>query len=211
MNRFDMAKKGQPEPLPVNPWTPVGPVAPITSEPDNFPFFDFRRGNLSYENFLKSFTDVSKLDKILSPISPNDLADLFAKVEEKNLRVDTVLMNARRFSDVRKWGRDILDIATDRGFLARGLIGSIWGANIFITKKMPEDAVIITSEEEHRTCAMLEVGQERIFGLTGLCELMDEIKNQRNLLNNLYDQLEKMILNSLTEIEQTKNGKQTQS
>ena len=120
-------------------------------------------------------------------------------------------MNAKRFSDLRKWGRDVLDIEVNRTFLAQGLMGSIWGANIFITRKMPENLIMAISEEQHHIAAILEVGQEKVYNLTGLGELMTDIRNQRKQLDGLYDSLEQMILKSLTVIEQEKNGKPTQS
>jgi hypothetical protein len=78
-----------------------------------------------------------------------DLADAFATIEKHNLRVEKIVVNAVTYSIFRKFGRDVLDIVTQASDLHRGLMAYLWGAQIFVTKYVPERTVYIVSEKNH--------------------------------------------------------------
>ena len=58
------------------------------------------------------------------------LADGFAAIERHDLRVAHIFMNAKDFSDLRKWDRDTLDPDTQGDLLKTGILGGLWGAKI---------------------------------------------------------------------------------
>jgi len=85
---------------------------------------------------------------VVAPISGAVLADAFSLVERHDLRVARVFMNARDYADLRKFGRDILDIETQRDLLKTGLMGTIWGASIIVSRLVPVGTVYICCEPE---------------------------------------------------------------
>ena len=168
------------------------------SASDGLPYYNFRKGNVSYEDFLKDFIEVVKSKSILNPLTPSDLADLFALVEKNELRVATVLLHPITYSDMRKWGRDILDIETKGEELRKGLMAFVWGAYIIISKKIPEGTIIVTSEEDKKVCAVLELGQEEFYNLKGMNDLRNRAEELHRSLDRVYKQMEDLVNQALS-------------
>jgi hypothetical protein len=85
---------------------------------------------------------------VAAPISGAVLADAFASIEAHDLRVARVFMNAKDYADIRKFGRDILDIETQANLLKSGIMGILWGALIITSRLIPQGTVYITAEPE---------------------------------------------------------------
>ena len=83
-----------------------------------------------------------------APLTPADLADAYASVERHDLRVARVFMNALDYSDVRKWGRDVLDIESQATLLKTGLMATRWGAQIIVSRRVPTGYVYVCAEPE---------------------------------------------------------------
>lgn len=86
---------------------------------------------------------------VIAPISGAVLADAFSLIERHDLRVARVYMNARDYADIRKFGRDILDIETQATLLKTGLMGVIYGAQIVVSRLVPVGTVYLCCEPEH--------------------------------------------------------------
>jgi hypothetical protein len=52
-------------------------------------------------------------------------------------------MNARDYADIRKFGRDILDIESQATLLKTGLQASLWGAQIITSRLVPVGTVYV--------------------------------------------------------------------
>jgi len=52
------------------------------------------------------------------------------------------------FGDIRKWGRDQLDIETQRELLQTGIMGRIWNAQITTSRVIPRGKVFVCTEPE---------------------------------------------------------------
>lgn len=76
------------------------------------------------------------------------LADAFSEVEKHDLRVARLFMNARDYSDIRKFGRDQLDPVTQKSLLATGLMANIWGADIIVSRVVPIGTIYVCTEEK---------------------------------------------------------------
>jgi len=76
------------------------------------------------------------------------LADAFAEIEKHDLRVARMFMNARDYSDIRKWGRDQLDPVTQKSLLATGLMANLWGADIIVSRVVPIGTVYVLTDEK---------------------------------------------------------------
>ena len=83
-----------------------------------------------------------------APINPAAFIDAFAEVEQWDLRVARVFMNARDYADLRKWGRDILDIETQATLLKTGLMATLHGAQIIVTRIVEPGYVYVCAEPE---------------------------------------------------------------
>jgi len=83
-----------------------------------------------------------------APITPAVLADAFADIEKWDLRVSRIFMNARDYTDIRKFGRDILDIESQAVLLKTGLMAYLWGAQIIVSRIVPVGAVFVCAEPE---------------------------------------------------------------
>jgi hypothetical protein len=83
-----------------------------------------------------------------APLTPADLADAFASIEQYDLRVARVFCNALDYSDIRKWGRDVLDIESQATLLKTGLMATVWGAQIIVSRRVPAGYIYVTTEPE---------------------------------------------------------------
>lgn len=85
---------------------------------------------------------------VVAPVTGAVLADAFALIERHDLRVARIFMNARDYADLRKFGRDILDIESQRDLLKTGLMATLWGAQIITSRIVPVGTVYVACEPE---------------------------------------------------------------
>lgn len=85
---------------------------------------------------------------VAGSLDRDSLADAFAEVEKHDLRVARLFMNARDYSDIRKFGRDQLDPVTQKSLLNTGLMAQIWGADIIVSRVVPIGTVFVCTEEK---------------------------------------------------------------
>lgn len=83
-----------------------------------------------------------------APLTPSNLADAFAQVEKWDNRVARVFVNALDYADIRKWGRDVLDIETQATLLKTGMMATVWGAQIIVTRQVEPGYMYILAEPE---------------------------------------------------------------
>lgn len=83
---------------------------------------------------------------VVAPITPSVMADAFAEVERHDLRVARIFMNPTDYADVRKWGRDILDMESQQILLDTGLMARLWGAQIITSRLVPVGYVYVCCE-----------------------------------------------------------------
>ena len=85
---------------------------------------------------------------VVAPISGAVLSDAFALIERHDLRVARVFMNAQDYGDLRKFGRDILDPESQRELFKTGLMATIHGAQIIVSRLVPSGTVYVTTDPE---------------------------------------------------------------
>jgi HK97 family phage major capsid protein len=85
---------------------------------------------------------------VVAPLNGAVLADAFACIERHDLRVARVYMNARDYADIRKFGRDILDIESQATLLKTGLQATLWGAQVITSRIVPAGTVYVCCEPE---------------------------------------------------------------
>lgn len=72
----------------------------------------------------------------------------FAQIESRNTRVTDIVINASTFSGIRASSRDVLDMNTQRRLLDTGLIATLWGADLWVTRECAVDEVKIYGEDD---------------------------------------------------------------
>lgn len=86
--------------------------------------------------------------QVVAPITSSVFADAFAAIERHDLRVSRIYMNARDYADVRKFGREILDIESQATLLKTGLMGTLWGAQLIVSRLVPPGFVYVCCDPE---------------------------------------------------------------
>ncbi len=86
----------------------------------------------------KPTTDVVyNVDYLTSkPISVAAFADAYGQVERHDLSVALVFMNARDYTDLRKWQDTTVDRETQRKLLKTGIMGYVWGATVLCSRRV---------------------------------------------------------------------------
>jgi hypothetical protein len=84
----------------------------------------------------------------VAPLTPAALSDAFAEIERHDLRVARIFVNPRDAGDLRKWGRDVLDIETQATLLKTGLLATVWGAQVIQSRKVPVGYLYVCAEPE---------------------------------------------------------------
>lgn len=84
----------------------------------------------------------------VAPLVPANLIDAFARIETHDLRVARVFMNALDFADLRKWGRDVLDLESQATLLKSGMLATLWGAQVIVSRKVARGYVYVCAEPE---------------------------------------------------------------
>lgn len=84
-------------------------------------------------------------------LTANALADAFANIERTDIRVATVFLNAKDYADLRKWDRDTLDIETQAVLLKTGLMATLWGAKLIVSRIVPEGTVYVCGEADQKS------------------------------------------------------------
>lgn len=129
-----------------------GPII-YSNEPIDHPAFEQVKSYLSARKTeavkaallpLVQKLDTSPADiPVVAPLTPSVLADAFGLLEAKDLRVGFVMISPIDYSDIRKFGRDVLDIETHNALLKTGCLASLWGARIFAVPSIPAGTTFV--------------------------------------------------------------------
>lgn len=77
------------------------------------------------------------------------LNQAFATIESHDLTVGKIIMHAQRYSDVRAWGKNTYDEATQREVLTSGLFGHLYTADIHVSSRMPVATVLLLAPADY--------------------------------------------------------------
>lgn len=85
---------------------------------------------------------------VVAPLTPDVIIDAFGDIEANDIRVARVFMNAKDYADLRKFGRDVLDIETQAVLFHTGLVATMWGAQVLVSRIVPRGVVYICGDKE---------------------------------------------------------------
>lgn len=163
----------------------------------------FAQSDQSWDDFLKGIEITKTIKTALSAIDPGALVEGFAGIETHEIRVGSVLLNARTYSEMRKWGKDLLDPETDAGTIKKGIMAMIWGAEITVSQKVPDNIIIVLSDPEMKKIASLINLSETLPQSDQLLKLHDQCNQltsdlaacQQNI-NNMKKSLKELLRTS---------------
>jgi hypothetical protein len=85
---------------------------------------------------------------VVGPLNVSVLADAFGQIGRFELNVTNIFMNPRDFTDIRKFGEDFFTDEIQRDIIRSGQLGTIWGAKVIQSRKVPEGTTYLTCEPE---------------------------------------------------------------
>lgn len=85
----------------------------------------------------------------LGYIRRSDFVKLSRQITRHDLFAKSYFMSIYRYSDIEMWGRDELDILTQKQIIDTGLMASLHGKNIYVTKKIGFNTVFCTSDPDY--------------------------------------------------------------
>ncbi|MFW6028828.1 MAG: HK97-fold major capsid protein [Halanaerobiales bacterium] len=81
-------------------------------------------------------------------VTPADLNEAFRLVERHDLVVAKIVCHANQYANIRMFGNDLFDEATQRQVITTGLFGHLFTADIHVSSRMPEDYVVVVASPE---------------------------------------------------------------
>jgi len=90
-------------------------------------------------------------DTRIRPITLDNLADIFTKLEEKDERVLACVFTPKLYSDIRKFGREAIDLIQTSSITKYGFLSTLWSAAMMcrldlFSKKHPNDHFYVISK-----------------------------------------------------------------
>jgi len=76
-------------------------------------------------------------------LQPENINLALTLIEEHELIGAKVIMHPQRYKDLRTWGKDFYDEATQRDILMTGLYGHLFTADIHVSTMVPKNAVYV--------------------------------------------------------------------
>ena len=76
-------------------------------------------------------------------LQPENLNLALTLIEEHELVGAKIIMHPQRYKDVRIWGKEFFDEATQRDILMTGLYGHIYSADIHVSTMVPKNSVFV--------------------------------------------------------------------
>ena len=81
-------------------------------------------------------------------LSPDNLNLAMVMIEEHELVAAKLVMHPRQYKDIRNWGVEFFDQATQRDVLMTGLYGHLWTADIHVSTMVPAGSVYVLAPGE---------------------------------------------------------------
>lgn len=80
---------------------------------------------------------------VTGTLQPDNINLALTLIEEHELIGAKIVMHPQRYKDVRVWGKDFFDEATQRDILMTGLYGHLYSADIHVSTMVPKNAVYV--------------------------------------------------------------------
>lgn len=154
-------------------------------------YSEFMHTDLSFNDF----TDIlsCKTKRYSSPFNRGLMIDAFKQLEEDDIRVAEIHINPDTYTVLRTWTKDLWDPTHEAALLRRGMVGTMWGTMIFVSRKIPVNVVLLLSEKEYRKgliATMKDKGVKKVVKALDACR---ELKAKMASVNETTRKLEDAI------------------
>ena len=78
-------------------------------------------------------------------LQPENINLALTLIEEHELIGAKIVVHPQRYKDIRTWGKEFYDEATQRDILMTGLYGHLYSADIHVSTMVPKNAVYVTA------------------------------------------------------------------
>ena len=78
-------------------------------------------------------------------LQPENINLALTLIEEHELIGAKIVVHPQRYKDIRTWGKEFYDEATQRDILMTGLYGHLYSADIHVSSMVPKNAVYVTA------------------------------------------------------------------
>lgn len=85
---------------------------------------------------------------VTGALDPSNINVALALIEEHELVGAKVVCHPYRYKDIRNWGKEFFDEATQRDVIMSGLFGHIWTADIHVSTMVPRDTIYVLAPGE---------------------------------------------------------------
>jgi hypothetical protein len=80
---------------------------------------------------------------VAGTLQPENINLALTLIEEHELVGAKIVVHPQRYKDIRTWGKDFYDEATQRDILMTGLYGHLYSADIHVSTMVPKNAVYV--------------------------------------------------------------------
>lgn len=84
----------------------------------------------------------------IGSLSTTSLNSAFRYIEQHDLVATKIVVHANRYADIRTFGKDFYDEATQREILTTGLYGHLWTADIHVSSRMDPNTVLVVASPD---------------------------------------------------------------
>lgn len=84
----------------------------------------------------------------MGSLSTTSLNSAFRYIEQHDLVATKIVAHANRYADIRTFGKDFYDEATQREILTTGLYGHLWTADIHVSSRMDASTVLVVASPD---------------------------------------------------------------
>ena len=78
----------------------------------------------------------------------SNLSKSFSVMEKENKIVQCLFVNAKRFADIRSFGKDVYDAASAEEVIHMGIFGYLWNSFVIVNNEIPDSEFYLTSSAD---------------------------------------------------------------
>jgi hypothetical protein len=102
-----------------------------------------RQEDIEVFKVLNAAVPASQSISVAGTLQPENVNLALTLIEEHELIGAKIVVHPQRYKDIRTWGKDFYDEATQRDILMTGLYGHLYSADIHVSTMVPKNAVYV--------------------------------------------------------------------
>jgi len=102
-----------------------------------------RQEDIEVFKVLNAAVPSSQSISVAGTLQPENVNLALTLIEEHELIGAKIVVHPQRYKDIRTWGKDFYDEATQRDILMTGLYGHLYSADIHVSTMVPKNAVYV--------------------------------------------------------------------